>query len=191
VHECRSDGGALYFALFIGLNAGGGWSGLGQGARRLFPMWKAMHHPDFQVDGSSLERRIRRNLVLSVQIKIVRECWRQRIIKEVTPPPERSLPVCEDPPFLFVPGGMRGIIAAALYQDVRSGGWPLAYRYCDRASADSGSRASCSRMSPHNEPLAVCTLIVLDASSWGVDREWRLRPAKRGVVFGVRVTTVF
>jgi SSS family solute:Na+ symporter len=111
--------------MFIGLNAVGGWSGL---EARLpddyFSMWKSMNHPDFPWTGVIFGAPI-----LGVWYWCTDQHIVQRVLAAKTEGDARRGTIMAGylkilPVFIFV---LPGMIAAALYDDVRTGSADSAY----------------------------------------------------------------
>jgi len=176
--------------MFIGLHAVGGWSGLRAAVPPdFFSMWKPSNHKDFPWTGVVFGAPI---------LGIWYWCTDQHIVQRVLAAKNiqdarrgtifagylKILPV-----FIFV---LPGIIAAALYQDVRSGQADSAYPILVTRLLPIGFKGLvlagmlAALMSSLASAFNSCSTLL----TWDVYRKWRPDATEARLVFVGRVTTV-
>ncbi|MFN2602482.1 MAG: sodium:solute symporter [Gemmatimonadaceae bacterium] len=176
--------------MFIGLHAVGGWSGLqAKVPPDFFSMWKPSNHPDFPWTGVVFGAPI---------LGIWYWCTDQHIVQRVLA--ARNIPEARRgtifagflkilPVFIFV---LPGIIAAALYQDVRNGQTDSAYPILVTRLLPIGFKGLvlagmlAALMSSLASAFNSCSTLL----TWDVYRKMRPDASEARLVFVGRVTTV-
>ena len=176
--------------MFIGLNAVGGWSALRAAVPPdFFSMWKPMHHKDFPWTGVVFGAPILGIWYWCTDQHIVQRVLAARNIQEARRGTIFAGYLKILPVFIFV---LPGIVAAALYADVRG------------AQADSAYPILVTRLLPIGfKGLVLAGMLAALMSSlasafnscstlltWDVYRKWRPNATEARLVFVGRVTTV-
>jgi len=176
--------------MFIGLHAVGGWSGLeAKVPPDFFSMWKPSNHPDFPWTGVVFGAPI---------LGIWYWCTDQHIVQRVLAAKNitearrgtifagylKILPV-----FIFV---LPGIIAYALYADVRGGQTDAAYPILVTRLLPIGFKGLvlAGMLAALMSSLASAFNSVSTLLTWDVYRKWRPDASEARLVFVGRVTTV-
>lgn len=177
--------------MFIGLHAVGGWSGLqAKVPPDFFSMWKPMHDKNFPWTGVVFGAPILGIWYWCTDQHIVQRVLAAKNIQEARRGTIFAGYLKILPVFIFV---LPGIIAAALYTDVRSGGM-----------ADSAYPILVTRLLPIGfKGLVLAGMLAALMSSlasafnscstlltWDVYRKWRPQASEARLVFVGRVTTV-
>jgi SSS family solute:Na+ symporter len=177
--------------MFIGLHAVGGWSGLRNSVPPdFFSMWKPSSHKDFPWTGVVFGAPILGIWYWCTDQHIVQRVLAAKNIQEARRGTIFAGYLKILPVFIFV---LPGIIAAALYQDVRAGGM-----------ADSAYPILVTRLLPIGfKGLVLAGMLAALMSSlasafnscstlltWDVYRKWRPQASEARLVFVGRVTTV-
>ena len=177
--------------MFIGLHAVGGWSGLqAKVPPDFFSMWKPSSHKDFPWTGVVFGAPILGIWYWCTDQHIVQRVLAAKNIQEARRGTIFAGYLKILPVFIFV---LPGIIAAALYQDVRGGGM-----------ADSAYPILVTRLLPVGfKGLVLAGMLAALMSSlasafnscstlltWDVYRKWRPQASEARLVFVGRMTTV-
>src|SRR6058998_729337 len=176
--------------MFIGLHAVGGWSGLRASVPPdFFSMWKPMHHKDFPWTGIVFGAPILGIWYWCTDQHIVQRVLAARNVKEARRGTIFAGYLKILPVFIFV---LPGIIAAALYQDVRSGSTDSAYPILVTRLLPIGFKGLvlagmlAALMSSLASAFNSCSTLL----TWDVYRKWRPNATEARLVFVGRVTTV-
>jgi len=176
--------------MFIGLHAVGGWSGLHAAVPPdFFSMWKPMHHKDFPWTGIVFGAPILGIWYWCTDQHIVQRVLAARNVQEARRGTLLAGFLKILPVFIFV---LPGIIAAALYQDVRSGSADSAYPILVTRLLPIGFKGLvlagmlAALMSSLASAFNSCSTLL----TWDVYRKWRPNATEARLVFVGRVTTV-
>jgi SSS family solute:Na+ symporter len=176
--------------MFIGLHAVGGWSGLQAIVPPdFFSMWKPMHHKDFPWTGIVFGAPILGIWYWCTDQHIVQRVLAARNIQEARRGTIFAGYLKILPVFIFV---LPGIIAAALYQDVRSGQADSAYPILVTRLLPIGFKGLvlAGMLAALMSSLASAFNSVSTLLTWDVYRKWRPGATEARLVFVGRVTTV-
>ncbi|MEO8577819.1 MAG: sodium:solute symporter, partial [Gemmatimonadales bacterium] len=176
--------------VVVGLNAVGGWSGLeARVPPDFFSMWKPSNHPDFPWTGVVFGAPILGIWYWCTDQHIVQRVLAARNIKEARRGTILAGFLKILPVFIFV---LPGIIAAALYQDVRQGGSDNAYPVLVTRLLPTGLKGLvlagmlAALMSSLASAFNSCSTLL----TWDVYRKWRPAATEQRLVAVGRVTTV-
>ena len=176
--------------MFIGLHAVGGWSGLRASVPPdFFSMWKPSNHKDFPWTGVVFGAPILGIWYWCTDQHIVQRVLAARNIEEARRGTIFAGYLKILPVFIFV---LPGIIAAALYQDVRSGQADSAYPILVTRLLPIGFKGLvlagmlAALMSSLASAFNSCSTLL----TWDVYRKWRPAASEARLVFVGRVTTV-
>ncbi len=176
--------------MFIGLNAVGGLSGLRASVPPdFFSMWKPSNHKDFPWTGIVFGAPILGIWYWCTDQHIVQRVLAARNIQEARRGTILAGYLKILPVFIFV---LPGIIAAALYQDVRSGQADSAYPILVTRLLPIGFKGLvlagmlAALMSSLASAFNSCSTLL----TWDVYRKWRPNATEARLVFVGRVTTV-
>jgi SSS family solute:Na+ symporter len=176
--------------MFIGLHAVGGWSGLRASVPPdFFSMWKPSNHKDFPWTGVVFGAPILGIWYWCTDQHIVQRVLAARNIKEARRGTIFAGYLKILPVFIFV---LPGIIAAALYQDVRSGQADSAYPILVTRLLPIGFKGLvlAGMLAALMSSLASAFNSVSTLLTWDVYRKWRPNATEARLVFVGRVTTV-
>ncbi len=176
--------------MFIGLHAVGGFSGLRASVPPdFFSMWKPMHHKDFPWTGVVFGAPILGIWYWCTDQHIVQRVLAARNIKEARRGTIFAGYLKILPVFIFV---LPGIIAAALYQDVRNGQTDSAYPILVTRLLPIGFKGLvlAGMLAALMSSLASAFNSVSTLLTWDVYRKWRPLASEARLVFVGRVTTV-
>jgi len=176
--------------MFIGLHAVGGWSGLKASVPPdFFSMWKPMHHKDFPWSGVVFGAPILGIWYWCTDQHIVQRVLAARNIKEARRGTIFAGYLKILPVFIFV---LPGIIAAALYQDVRNGQADSAYPILVTRLLPIGFKGLvlAGMLAALMSSLASAFNSVSTLLTWDVYRKWRPNASEARLVFVGRITTV-
>jgi SSS family solute:Na+ symporter len=176
--------------MFIGLHAVGGWSGLRASVPPdFFSMWKPMHHKDFPWTGVVFGAPILGIWYWCTDQHIVQRVLAARNIQEARRGTIFAGYLKVLPVFIFV---LPGIIAAALYQDVRNGQTDSAYPILVTRLLPIGFKGLvlAGMLAALMSSLASAFNSVSTLLTWDVYRKWRPDATEARLVFVGRVTTV-
>jgi solute:Na+ symporter, SSS family len=176
--------------MFIGLNAVGGWSGLQASVPPdFFSMWKPSNHKDFPWTGVVFGAPILGIWYWCTDQHIVQRVLAARNIQEARRGTIFAGYLKILPVFIFV---LPGIIAAALYQDVRSGQADSAYPILVTRLLPIGFKGLvlAGMLAALMSSLASAFNSVSTLLTWDVYRKWRPNASEARLVFVGRVTTV-
>src|SRR5436853_2527988 len=176
--------------MFIGLHAVGGWSGLRASVPPdFFSMWKPMHHKDFPWTGVVFGAPILGIWYWCTDQHIVQRVLAARNIKEARRGTIFAGYLKILPVFIFV---LPGIIAAALYQDVRNGQADSAYPILVTRLLPIGFKGLvlAGMLAALISSLASAFNSVSTLLTWDVYRKWRPAASEARLVFVGRITTV-
>src|SRR6266480_2496007 len=176
--------------MFIGLHAVGGWSGLeARVPPDYFSMWKPSNNKDFPWTGIVFGAPILGVWYWCTDPHIV-----QRVLAARNIPEARRGTIFAGylkilPVFIFV---LPGIIAAALYQDVRNGQADSAYPILVTRLLPIGFKGLvlAGMLAALMSSLASAFNSVSTLLTWDVYRKWRPAASEARLVFVGRVTTV-
>jgi SSS family solute:Na+ symporter len=176
--------------MFIGLHAVGGWSGLKAAVPPdFFSMWKPMHHKDFPWTGVVFGAPILGIWYWCTDQHIVQRVLAARNIQEARRGTIFAGYLKILPVFIFV---LPGIVAAALYADVRGGQADSAYPILVTRLLPIGFKGLvlagmlAALMSSLASAFNSCSTLL----TWDVYRKWRPNATEARLVFVGRVTTV-
>src|SRR5205809_5611039 len=176
--------------MFIGLHPVGGFSGLRAAVPPdFFSMWKPSNHKDFPWTGVVFGAPILGIWYWCTDQHIVQRVLAARNIKEARRGTIFAGYLKILPVFIFV---LPGIIAAALYQDVRSGSADSAYPILVTRLLPIGFKGLvlagmlAALMSSLASAFNSCSTLL----TWDVYRKWRPNATEARLVFVGRVTTV-
>jgi SSS family solute:Na+ symporter len=176
--------------MFIGLHAVGGWSGLKAAVPPdYFSMWKPSNHKDFPWTGVVFGAPILGIWYWCTDQHIVQRVLAARNIQEARRGTIFAGYLKILPVFIFV---LPGIIAAALYQDVRGGMADSAYPILVTRLLPIGFKGLvlagmlAALMSSLASAFNSCSTLL----TWDVYRKWRPAASEARLVFVGRVTTV-
>jgi SSS family solute:Na+ symporter len=176
--------------MFIGLHAIGGWSGLRASVPPdFFSMWKPIHHKDFPWTGVVFGAPILGIWYWCTDQHIVQRVLAARNIQEARRGTIFAGYLKVLPVFIFV---LPGIIAAALYQDVRNGQADSAYPILVTRLLPIGFKGLvlAGMLAALMSSLASAFNSVSTLLTWDVYRKWRPDATEARLVFVGRVTTV-
>ena len=176
--------------MFIGLHAVGGWSGLRASVPPdFFSMWKPSNHKDFPWTGVVFGAPILGIWYWCTDQHIVQRVLAARNINEARRGTILAGYLKILPVFIFV---LPGIIAAALYQDVRSGQADSAYPILVTRLLPIGFKGLvlAGMLAALMSSLASAFNSVSTLLTWDVYRKWRPAASEARLVFVGRVTTV-
>ena len=176
--------------MFIGLHAIGGWSGLRASVPPdFFSMWKPSNHKDFPWTGVVFGAPILGIWYWCTDQHIVQRVLAARNIKEARRGTIFAGYLKILPVFIFV---LPGIIAAALYQDVRNGQADSAYPILVTRLLPIGFKGLvlAGMLAALMSSLASAFNSVSTLLTWDVYRKWRPAASEARLVFVGRVTTV-
>jgi len=176
--------------MFIGLHAVGGWSGLRASVPPdFFSMWKPSNHKDFPWTGVVFGAPILGIWYWCTDQHIVQRVLAARNIQEARRGTIFAGYLKILPVFIFV---LPGIIAAALYQDVRSGQADSAYPILVTRLLPIGFKGLvlAGMLAALMSSLASAFNSVSTLLTWDVYRKWRPNATEARLVFVGRVTTV-
>jgi SSS family solute:Na+ symporter len=176
--------------MFIGLNAVGGWSGLeARVPPDFFSMWKPSSHKDFPWTGVVFGAPILGIWYWCTDQHIVQRVLAARNIQEARRGTIFAGYLKILPVFIFV---LPGIIAAALYQDVRSGMADSAYPILVTRLLPIGFKGLvlAGMLAALMSSLASAFNSVSTLLTWDVYRKWRPNASEARLVFVGRITTV-
>jgi SSS family solute:Na+ symporter len=176
--------------MFIGLHAVGGWSGLKAAVPPdFFSMWKPSNHKDFPWTGVVFGAPILGIWYWCTDQHIVQRVLAARNIKEARRGTIFAGYLKILPVFIFV---LPGIIAAALYQDVRNGQADSAYPILVTRLLPIGFKGLvlAGMLAALMSSLASAFNSVSTLLTWDVYRKWRPAASEARLVFVGRVTTV-
>jgi SSS family solute:Na+ symporter len=176
--------------MFIGLNAVGGFSGLRAAVPPdFFSMWKPSNHKDFPWTGVVFGAPILGIWYWCTDQHIVQRVLAARNIKEARRGTIFAGYLKILPVFIFV---LPGIIAAALYQDVRSGQADAAYPILVTRLLPIGFKGLvlAGMLAALMSSLASAFNSVSTLLTWDVYRKWRPDATEARLVFVGRITTV-
>ena len=176
--------------MFIGLNAVGGWSGLRASVPPdFFSMWKPSDHKDFPWTGVVFGAPILGIWYWCTDQHIVQRVLAARNIQDARRGTILAGYLKILPVFIFV---LPGIIAAALYQDVRSGMADSAYPILVTRLLPIGFKGLvlAGMLAALMSSLASAFNSVSTLLTWDVYRKWRPNATEARLVFVGRVTTV-
>ena len=176
--------------MFIGLHAVGGWSGLRASVPPdFFSMWKPMHHKDFPWTGVVFGAPILGIWYWCTDQHIVQRVLAARNIQEARRGTIFAGYLKVLPVFIFV---LPGIIAAALYQDVRAGQADSAYPILVTRLLPIGFKGLvlAGMLAALMSSLASAFNSVSTLLTWDVYRKWRPNATEARLVFVGRITTV-
>jgi SSS family solute:Na+ symporter len=176
--------------MFIGLNAVGGLSGLRAAVPPdFFSMWKPSNHKDFPWTGVVFGAPILGIWYWCTDQHIVQRVLAARNITEARRGTIFAGYLKILPVFIFV---LPGIIAAALYQDVRSGQADSAYPILVTRLLPIGFKGLvlAGMLAALMSSLASAFNSVSTLLTWDVYRKWRPAASEARLVFVGRVTTV-
>jgi len=176
--------------MFIGLHAVGGWSGLqARVPPDFFSMWKPSNHKDFPWTGIVFGAPILGIWYWCTDQHIVQRVLAARNIQEARRGTIFAGFLKILPVFIFV---LPGIIAAALYQDIRGGAADSAYPVLVTRLLPIGFKGLvlagmlAALMSSLASAFNSCSTLL----TWDVYRKWRPNASEARLVFVGRVTTV-
>ncbi|MBA2708413.1 MAG: sodium/solute symporter [Gemmatimonadaceae bacterium] len=176
--------------MVVGLGAVGGWSGLeARVPPDFFSMWKPSSHPDFPWTGIVFGAPILGIWYWCTDQHIVQRVLAARNIKEARRGTILAGFLKILPVFIFV---LPGIIAAALYADVREGGADTAYPVLVTRLLPAGLKGLvlagmlAALMSSLASAFNSCSTLL----TWDVYRKWRPDASEARLVTVGRVTTV-
>ncbi len=176
--------------MFIGLNAVGGWSGLRASVPPdFFSMWKPSSHKDFPWTGVVFGAPILGIWYWCTDQHIVQRVLAARNIQEARRGTIFAGYLKILPVFIFV---LPGIVAAALYQDVRAGQADSAYPILVTRLLPIGFKGLvlAGMLAALMSSLASAFNSVSTLLTWDVYRKWRPNASEARLVFVGRVTTV-
>ncbi|HEY4735521.1 MAG TPA: sodium:solute symporter [Gemmatimonadaceae bacterium] len=176
--------------MFIGLNAVGGWSGLRASVPPdFFSMWKPSNHKDFPWTGVVFGAPILGIWYWCTDQHIVQRVLAAKNIKEARRGTIFAGYLKILPVFIFV---LPGIIAAALYQDVRNGQADSAYPILVTRLLPIGFKGLvlAGMLAALMSSLASAFNSVSTLLTWDVYRKWRPDATEARLVFVGRITTV-
>ncbi|MFL5593629.1 MAG: sodium:solute symporter [Gemmatimonadaceae bacterium] len=176
--------------MFIGLNAVGGWSGLRASVPPdFFSMWKPSNHKDFPWTGVVFGAPILGIWYWCTDQHIVQRVLAARNVKEARRGTIFAGYLKILPVFIFV---LPGIIAAALYADVRGGAADSAYPILVTRLLPIGFKGLvlAGMLAALMSSLASAFNSVSTLLTWDVYRKWRPDASEARLVFVGRVTTV-
>ena len=176
--------------MFIGLNAVGGWSGLRAAVPPdFFSMWKPSSHKDFPWTGVVFGAPILGIWYWCTDQHIVQRVLAARNIQEARRGTIFAGYLKILPVFIFV---LPGIVAAALYQDVRGGMADSAYPILVTRLLPIGFKGLvlagmlAALMSSLASAFNSCSTLL----TWDVYRKWRPAASEARLVLVGRITTV-
>lgn len=176
--------------VVVGLGAVGGWSGLeARVPPDFFSMWKPSNHPDFPWTGVVFGAPILGIWYWCTDQHIVQRVLAARNIKEARRGTILAGFLKILPVFIFV---LPGIIASALYADVRNGGSDTAYPVLVMRLLPTGLKGLvlagmlAALMSSLASAFNSCSTLF----TWDVYRKWRPDATERQLVTVGRLTTV-
>ena len=176
--------------MFIGLNAVGGWSGLRASVPPdFFSMWKPSDHKDFPWTGVVFGAPILGIWYWCTDQHIVQRVLAARNIQEARRGTILAGYLKILPVFIFV---LPGIVAAALYQDVRGGMADSAYPMLVTRLLPIGFKGLvlagmlAALMSSLASAFNSCSTLL----TWDVYRKWRPAASEARLVLVGRITTV-
>src|SRR5215210_3181805 len=176
--------------MVVGLNAVGGWSGLqSQVSPEFFSMWKPSSHPDFPWTGIVFGAPILGIWYWCTDQHIVQRVLAAKNIKEARRGTIFAGYLKILPVFIFV---LPGIVAAALYQDVRGGMADSAYPILVTRLLPIGFKGLvlagmlAALMSSLASAFNSCSTLL----TWDVYRKWRPAASEARLVLVGRITTV-
>jgi SSS family solute:Na+ symporter len=175
---------------FIGLHAIGGWSGLRAAVPPdFFSMWKPSNHKDFPWTGVVFGAPILGIWYWCTDQHIVQRVLAARNITEARRGTIFAGYLKILPVFIFV---LPGIIAAALYQDVRTGQADSAYPILVTRLLPIGFKGLvlAGMLAALMSSLASAFNSVSTLLTWDVYRKWRPNATEARLVFVGRITTV-
>lgn len=175
---------------FIGLHAVGGWSGLRASVPPdFFSMWKPSSHKDFPWTGVVFGAPILGIWYWCTDQHIVQRVLAARNITEARRGTIFAGYLKILPVFIFV---LPGIIAAALYQDVRTGQTDSAYPVLVTRLLPIGFKGLvlAGMLAALMSSLASAFNSVSTLLTWDVYRKWRPNATEARLVFVGRITTV-
>ncbi|MEO8193702.1 MAG: sodium:solute symporter [Gemmatimonadales bacterium] len=177
--------------MVVGLAAVGGWSGLeARVPPDFFSMWKPSNHKDFPWTGIVFGAPILGIWYWCTDQHIVQRVLAARNIKEARRGTIFAGFLKILPVFIFV---LPGIIAAALYQDIREGAADSAYPLLVTRLLPTGLKGLvlagmlAALMSSLASAFNSCSTLL----TWDVYRKWRPDASEAQLVSVGRVTTVF
>jgi SSS family solute:Na+ symporter len=176
--------------MFIGLNAVGGFSGLRASVPpEFFSMWKPSSHKDFPWTGVVFGAPILGIWYWCTDQHIVQRVLAARNIQEARRGTIFAGYLKILPVFIFV---LPGIVAAALYQDVRGGMADSAYPILVTRLLPIGFKGLvlAGMLAALMSSLASAFNSVSTLLTWDVYRKWRPDASEARLVFVGRVTTV-
>jgi len=176
--------------MFIGLHAVGGWSGLRASVPPdFFSMWKPSSHKDFPWTGVVFGAPILGIWYWCTDQHIVQRVLAARNITEARRGTILAGYLKILPVFIFV---LPGIIAAALYQDVRTGQTDSAYPVLVTRLLPIGFKGLvlAGMLAALMSSLASAFNSVSTLLTWDVYRKWRPNATEARLVFVGRITTV-
>ncbi|MFL5556834.1 MAG: sodium:solute symporter [Gemmatimonadaceae bacterium] len=176
--------------MFIGLNAVGGWSGLQASVPPdFFSMWKPSSHKDFPWTGVVFGAPILGIWYWCTDQHIVQRVLAARNIQEARRGTVFAGYLKILPVFIFV---LPGMIAAALYADVRGGAADSAYPILVTRLLPVGFKGLvlAGMLAALMSSLASAFNSVSTLLTWDVYRKWRPDASEARLVFVGRVTTV-
>jgi len=176
--------------MFIGPHAIGGWSGLRASVPPdFFSMWKPSNHKDFPWTGVVFGAPILGIWYWCTDQHIVQRVLAARNIKEARRGTIFAGYLKILPVFIYV---LPGIIAAALYQDVRNGQADSAYPILVTRLLPIGFKGLvlAGMLAALMSSLASAFNSVSTLLTWDVYRKWRPAASEARLVFVGRVTTV-
>ena len=176
--------------MFIGLHAVGGWSGLRASVPPdFFSMWKPSSHKDFPWTGVVFGAPILGIWYWCTDQHIVQRVLAARNITEARRGTILAGYLKILPVFIFV---LPGIIAAALYQDVRTGQTDSAYPVLVTRLLPIGFKGLvlAGMLAALMSSLASAFNSVSTLLTWDVYRKWRPGATEARLVFVGRITTV-
>src|SRR5215210_2732415 len=176
--------------MFIGLNAVGGWSGLRAAVPPdFFSMWKPSSHKDFPWTGVVFGAPILGIWYWCTDQHIVQRVLAAKNIQEARRGTIFAGYLKILPVFIFV---LPGMVAAALYQDVRGGMADSAYPILVTRLLPIGFKGLvlAGMLAALMSSLASAFNSVSTLLTWDVYRKWRPNASEARLVFVGRVTTV-
>ena len=174
----------------LGLSAVGGWSGLeARVAPDFFSMWKPSSHPDFPWTGIVFGAPILGIWYWCTDQVIVQRVLAARNVREARRGTIFAGFLKILPVFIFV---LPGIIAAALYQDVRTGASDSAFPLLVTRLLPTGVKGLvlAGMLAALMSSLASAFNSSSTLLTWDVYRKWRPGASEARLVFVGRVTTV-
>ncbi len=176
--------------MFVGLNAVGGWSGLQASVSpEFFSMWKPSNHPDFPWTGVVFGAPILGVWYWCTDQHIVQRVLAAKNIKEARRGTILAGFLKILPVFIFV---VPGIIAAALYADIREGNADAAFPTLVTRLLPAGLKGLvlagvlAALMSSLASAFNSCSTLL----TWDVYRKWRPNATEARLVTVGRITTV-